>query len=180
MSWLRALLCLLLLQPSVSVAQTRCIIAHYQRYLELHSEAFLEAAQQLEQENEALYERVSDFIDYQIFTNTLKGYSADYLARQAPHLLNHQLPLAQLITVPATGEIRRVVLSDPTYRHNMSSWTAQNRRFLDRQNYTEAEWDAWVAVRNQLNQILAKTPQYPEVLRYFQTPGQSLCRTRVN
>ena len=155
-----------------------CVVQHYNRYIDQHNDAFLNAAVELEQGSPDDYELLSDFIDYQIRSNTLKAYVAGYLGAKAPRQLLLNEALAKVVPPHDQGAPHVILMSDITYRDSYPEWKSQSRRFLQKSSYSAQEWSEFVAARNALNRQLATTPQFPAVIAAYQTPVGELCRIR--
>lgn len=181
MSGRRRLLCLLVglhCAAAAAAPDLECLVEYYSRYIEEHNEAFLNAATELEQRSPAHYELLSDFIDYQIRSNTLKAYVVAYLGSKAPRQLQLNATLAKMAPDHSDGAVHRIMMADTTYRNSFSEWQRKTRRFLEKSSYSEDEWSAFVEARNILNRLLSQTSQYPALIRAHRTAVASVCQIR--
>lgn len=175
---LLALLSLLVCSGALAAPDIDCLVQHYNRYIDQHNDAFLHAAAELEQRSPDDYELLSDFIDYQIRSNTLKAYVAGYLGAKAPRQLLLNGVLAKVVPPHDQGVPHAIMMSDTTYRDSYPEWKAQSRQFLQKSSYNEQEWREFVIARNVLNRLLSTTPQYPTVLAAYRTLAGELCNIR--
>lgn len=165
-------------RSALAAPDVNCIVERYNAYIELHNEAFLSAASELEQRVPDHYELLSDFIDYQILGNTLKAHVVSFLGARAPRQLLLGETLAKIAPNHSVGAVHRIMMADAIYRNSFPEWSSQTERFLQKSSYSEKEWSEFVEARNVLNRLLATTSHYPDVISAYRTPVAELCRIR--
>ena len=172
------LLPLLVCSGAFAAPDIDCLVQHYNGYIDQHNDAFLHAAAELEQRSPDDYELLSDFIDYQIRSNTLKAYVAGYLGAKAPRQLLLNEALAKVVPPHDQGAPHAIMMSDTTYRDSYPEWKLLSQQFLQKSSYSEQEWNEFVTARNVLNRLLSTTPQYPAVIAAYRTPAGEICNIR--
>lgn len=168
----------LLIPKSIAAPDVDCLIDQYNAYSERHSEAFLDAGEQMAQQAPDQYQRLDGFIDYQLRSNTLKAYVVAYLGSTAPHLLQSEGALGHLVPRFERGLVHRLLMRDPSFRDSYQAWARDTERYIHGKNQSEQDWRALVEARNLLNRYFAASQHYPAVVQAYQRPLSALCPDR--
>lgn len=168
----------LFISKVIAAPDIDCLIDQYNAYSERHSEAFLDAGEQMAQQAPDPYQQLGGFIDYQLRSNTLKAYVVAYLGSTAPHLLQSDGVLGHLAPRFERGLVHRLLMRDPSFRDSFQEWARDTERYIHGKNQTKADWRALIEARNLLNRYFAESPRYPAVVQAYQQPLSALCRTR--
>lgn len=177
-TWLLIVIYGLFGSKALATPDVDCLIDQYNAYIERHSEAFLDAGEQMAQQAPDHYEQLDGFIDYQLRSNTLKAYVVAYLGNTAPRYLRSDEVLAHLAPRFERGSVHQLLMRDPSFRDSYQEWARDTERYIQGKNQAKADWQALVEARNLLNRYFAASQHYPAVVQAYQRPLSALCPNR--